>query len=69
MKKKILSEKIRQKTKTSSGANQNAAWNSPFNIRRLDELKKRASVFLKKNAEINRSKNLTDARDELNQLF
>jgi hypothetical protein len=66
LKKKILSEKIRQKTKTSNEANQPVAWNSPFNVRRLDELKKRAQVFLKKNTEINRSKNLTDAPDELN---
>ena len=44
-------------------------WNSPFGVRRLEDLKKRASTYLKKNAEINRSKNLTDAPDELNQLF
>jgi hypothetical protein len=29
-------------------------------------MKKRANVFLKKNTEINRSKNLTDAPDGLN---
>jgi hypothetical protein len=44
-------------------------WNSPFNIRLIGEMKKKAAVLIKKNAANNRQKTLTDAPDELLILF